>query len=162
MACAELAIRLINLAGPERIGSFYREFASFGPNNDMDAECRDEGGIIPLDKYRARFRRGTEESAQLVDTAPPDGRFKGKQFVFTGELRFLDRSEASEIVTAQGGMASNSVSKKTDYLVVGEEVLGAFKRKGETTGKLARAVAIQEAGGSIQIIGAPEFLNMIR
>jgi len=77
-------------------------------------------------------------------------------------MTFLGREEACEIVVAQEGCTSNSVSKKTHYLVVGEEALRAFKRNREKTGKLARAVEIQEAGGFVQIIGAPDFLKMIR
>jgi DNA polymerase-3 subunit epsilon len=162
VACAELAIQLMKLATPELIADYCHDFANFGADSEMNAEFSEACVSISLHNAGAQFRDGNVESVPLVDAAPPDGRFEGKQFVFTGEMTFLGRDESCHIVAAQGGMASNSVSKKTDYLVVGEEVLGAFKRKGETTGKLARAVAIQEAGGSIQIIGAPEFLNMIR
>jgi len=81
--------------------------------------------------------------------------------VFTGELIFLDRSEAIRIVAAQGGKTSDYVSKKTDYLVVGKEAFDAFKARGETTGKLARGVEIRETGGSIKIIDASTFLQMI-
>ena len=77
MACAELAIRLINLAGPEHIRGYYREFSRFDPHHDMDAECRDEGGIISLNKYRTRFRRSTEVSVPLVHSAPPDNPSRG-------------------------------------------------------------------------------------
>ena len=43
----------------------------------------------------------------------------GKTFVFTGSLERINRKEAKEIVERQGGRASNSVSKNTDYLVAG-------------------------------------------
>jgi DNA polymerase-3 subunit epsilon len=156
LACAEVAIRLEGLAGPDGIGPYCREFGNLGPDEEIDTESCEEGVILSLPKSVTQYHHA------LVHAAPPDGRFEGKQFAFTGEMTFLGREVACDIVAAQGGTARNSVSKKTDYLVVGEEVLGAFKRMGETTGKLARAVAIREAGGSIQIIGAPEFLNMIR
>ena len=44
----------------------------------------------------------------------------GKTFVFTGELTGLRRSEARDLVTALGGRAAASVSKATDYVVVGQ------------------------------------------
>ena len=53
--------------------------------------------------------------------APRDTRLEGKTFVFTGTLPHLTREEAGELVTAHGGKVSNSVSKKTDYVVVGAE-----------------------------------------
>ena len=162
LACAELAIRFMRLAGPEGIGRYFRDFASFGRNYDMHAESPDEGVIRYLQNSRTRFRHGSQESVPVVDAAPPDGRFEGKQFVFTGELTFLGRNEASEIVAAQRGKTRTSVSRKTDYLVVGEEVFDTFKSKGETTGKLARAVAVREAGAPLQIISACEFLNIIQ
>ena len=162
VACAELALRLMKLASPQRIRSYYREFATFGPNPNTDAEHNTKGVIISLTKYRARFRRGSRKKVVPVDTAPSGGRLEGKVFVFTGELTFLGRKEASKTVAAHGGEISNSVSWKTDYLIVGEKAFDAFDRSGKTTGKLARAVAAQEAGAPLQIIGASEFLNMIR
>jgi DNA ligase (NAD+) len=47
------------------------------------------------------------------------GFFTGKTVVFTGELNSLTRQEAQDLVKAQGGSASGSVSKKTDYVVAG-------------------------------------------
>ena len=43
----------------------------------------------------------------------------GKTFVFTGSLERINRQEAKETVERQGGRASNSVSKNTDYVVAG-------------------------------------------
>ena len=48
-------------------------------------------------------------------------KFAGKSFVFTGGLANRSREEASEIVQQHGGKVSGSVSKKTDYVVVGTD-----------------------------------------
>ena len=48
-------------------------------------------------------------------------RFAGKSFVFTGALANRSREEAAEIVKQHGGKISGSVSKKTDYVVVGAD-----------------------------------------
>ncbi len=45
---------------------------------------------------------------------------QGKSFIFTGTLSKWKRSEAEELVISLGGRITSSVSKKTDYLVVGE------------------------------------------
>ncbi|NLE07322.1 MAG: NAD-dependent DNA ligase LigA [Parcubacteria group bacterium] len=47
-------------------------------------------------------------------------RLKGKIFVLTGTLKTMDRDEAKEKIRALGGGVSSSVSKETDYVVVGE------------------------------------------
>jgi len=50
-----------------------------------------------------------------------DTRFAGKTFVLTGTLPTLTRSEASAIIESFGGKTSSSVSKKTDFVLAGEE-----------------------------------------
>ena len=50
-----------------------------------------------------------------------DNRFQGKTFVLTGSLEKYTRGEASDIIEKFGGKTSSSVSKKTDYVLAGEE-----------------------------------------
>lgn len=50
-----------------------------------------------------------------------DERFKGKTFVLTGTLPTMKRDEAKKLIENFGGKVSGSVSKKTDYVVAGEE-----------------------------------------
>lgn len=50
-----------------------------------------------------------------------DGRFLGKTFVLTGSLEQYSRDEASEIIEKFGGKTSSSVSKKTSYVLAGED-----------------------------------------
>lgn len=50
-----------------------------------------------------------------------EGIFSGKTFVLTGTLPTLSRNEASKIITDNGGKVSSSVSRKTDYVLAGEE-----------------------------------------
>ena len=54
-------------------------------------------------------------------TVRQDDRFVGKTFVLTGTLPTMTRSEASAIIEQYGGKTSGSVSKKTDYVLAGEE-----------------------------------------
>jgi len=53
--------------------------------------------------------------------APRDTRLAGKTFVFTGGLEHRSREQAGELVASHGGKVSGSVSKKTDYVVVGSD-----------------------------------------
>ncbi|HJU53962.1 MAG TPA: NAD-dependent DNA ligase LigA [Pyrinomonadaceae bacterium] len=53
--------------------------------------------------------------------AEHDENFAGKQFVLTGKLETLTRDEARALIEARGGRVTSTVSKKTDYVVAGEE-----------------------------------------
>lgn len=50
-----------------------------------------------------------------------DNRFNGKTFVLTGTLPTMSRDEATYIIEKYGGKTSSSVSKKTDYVLAGED-----------------------------------------
>lgn len=76
-----------------------------------------------------------------------DDRFEGKTFVLTGTLPTMSRQEAEAIITSFGGKASSSVSKKTNYVVAGENA----------GSKLTKA---QELG--ITIISEQELLEMTK
>ena len=76
-----------------------------------------------------------------------DNRFEGKTFVLTGTLSTMTRDEAKEIIVRLGGKAAGSVSKKTSFVVAGEEA----------GSKLTKA---QELG--ITILSEQEFLDMTK
>ncbi len=71
--------------------------------------------------------------------------FSGKTFVITGTLPSYKRTEAAEIIEALGGKVASSVSKKTDYVLAGEEA----------GSKLTKAQAL-----GIKIIDEKEFEKM--
>ena len=76
-----------------------------------------------------------------------DRRFAGKTFVLTGALEHFSRDEASAIIERFGGKTSSSVSKKTSYLLAGENT-GSKYQKALTLGT--------------PIITEAEFLDMIQ
>ncbi len=69
------------------------------------------------------------------ETTVGDGnqKFAGKTFVITGTLPTLKRDEAKALIQKAGGKVTDSVSKKTDYLVVGEDA-GSKLEKAQTLG----------------------------
>ena len=75
-----------------------------------------------------------------------DSRFSGSTFVLTGTLSKFTREEASEKIEQLGGKVSGSVSKKTSYVVVGENA-GSKERKAQELG--------------IAILSEDDFLKMI-
>ena len=83
------------------------------------------------------------ESKRVVS----DTRFAGKTFVLTGALSKFTRDEATEKIELFGGKASGSLSKKTSFVVVGENA-GSKERKARELG--------------IPILTEDEFLEMIQ
>ena len=76
-----------------------------------------------------------------------DSRFEGKTFVLTGSLEKYTRQEASEIIEKLGGKTSSSVSKKTSYVLAGEDA----------GSKLTKA---QDIG--VEVITEEQFEKMIK
>ncbi len=62
---------------------------------------------------------------------PEDANLEGKTFVLTGTLPTLSRSDATALIEKHGGKVSGSVSKKTDYVVAGEEAGSKLKKAQE-------------------------------
>ena len=83
------------------------------------------------------------ESQRIVS----DARFAGMTFVLTGALTKFTRDQATEKIELFGGKASGSVSKKTTYVVVGENA-GSKERKARELG--------------IPILSEDDFLAMIQ
>jgi DNA ligase (NAD+) len=63
-----------------------------------------------------------------------EGPLAGKTFVITGTLPNMSREKAAEAIEAAGGKVTNSVSKKTDYLVVGADPGGSKFSKAQELG----------------------------
>ena len=76
-----------------------------------------------------------------------DDRFAGKTFVLTGTLSHYTRDEASAIIEKYGGKSSGSVSKKTSYVLAGENAGSKLTKAGEL---------------GIPVISEEEFAEMIQ
>ena len=76
---------------------------------------RDEKNIEILDRLKEYGVNMQAEETETVESV-----LTGKTVVVTGTLPTLGRKEASELIEKYGGKASSSVSKKTDYVLAGE------------------------------------------
>ncbi len=86
----------------------------------------DPANRLLLDKLRQLGVTPTNEA-----TVQRDGQLNGRTFVITGTLSSLGRNEAEALVERLGGRAAGSVSKKTDYLVAGENAGSKLERARE-------------------------------
>ena len=114
-----------------------RAFASvddvFAASQDQLTAVEDVGEVIAASivqwhgdpRNRKLLERLREASvnfqSSLYHVASAIGPFSGKTFVLTGTLPHLTREEAAAKIEAHGGKVSSSVSKKTDYVVVGAD-----------------------------------------
>src|SRR5882724_1140205 len=116
-----------------------RHFGSFQRLREADeATLQELSGVGPRMAEQITTFFGDPGNAQVVDdllkkievaeTAPAAptkaaaaGPFAGKKFVFTGGLSRIARRKAQELVESLGARATSSVSKGTDYVVVGED-----------------------------------------
>ena len=96
-------LELVTEVGP-KVSTSITDFFSEPANQKLIKKLR-EAGVRPTAEKR-------EVKSQ---------KFAGKSFVFTGGLANRSREEAGEIVQQHGGKVSGSVSKKTDYVVVGTD-----------------------------------------
>jgi DNA ligase (NAD+) len=98
--------------GPQVADSVRNFFAS--PDNQEILARLQSAGVVPE-----------------ASSGRAGGPFAGKTFVFTGAMPTLGRKEAQEMVERLGGRAAGSVSKKTDYVVAGEEAGSKLERARE-------------------------------
>ena len=81
----------------------------------------------------AGLQFATEDRQDAYPTSEGNLPLSGKTFVITGTLPTLKRDEAKELIQKAGGKVTNSVSSKTDYLVVGEDA-GSKLEKAQALG----------------------------
>jgi DNA ligase (NAD+) len=105
----------------------------FTASLDQLTDCEDVGGVIAQSvvqwhgdprnrKLIDRLRQaGLNFKSELYQPQAAAGPLAGKTFVLTGTLPNLKREEAAAKIEAAGGHVSGSVSKKTDYVVAGED-----------------------------------------
>lgn len=103
--------------------------------------------FFALDDTKEMIKKLKELGVNMVSTTEvKDTRFSGKTFVLTGTLPTYTRSAAAEIIESFGGKVSSSVSKKTDFVLAGEDA----------GSKLDKANAL-----GVTVIDENEFLKMI-
>lgn len=84
----------------------------------------------------------------------------GKTCVFTGTLERMNRKQAETIVSSIGGIIGKGVTKKTDFLILGNNDYNAAVKNGKSS-KHKKAEELQSKGSEIEIIPEDMFYEMI-
>lgn len=131
----------------EMMNATYERYASINEVGDIMAESI--VSFFENEQSQDLIKRLKEAGLNMHSNKKEseDNRFEGKVFVLTGTLPTYSRQEAANIIEELGGKTSSSVSKKTDYVLAGEEA-GSKLTKAESLG--------------IKIITEEEFKEMIK
>lgn len=102
------------------------------------------------------LRTITADGADFDETHP----LFGKHCVFTGALDKMTRAEAAQLVVNVGGICDNGITKKTNFLILGNTDYSANVKNGKTT-KQKKAEEYVLAGIDIQVIAENAFYEML-
>ena len=81
---------------------------------------------------------------EMAESGSEDGRFDGVTFVITGTLPTMERKAAAALIEAHGGKVSGSVSKKTNYLLAGENAGGKLTKANDLGVSVISEAELQE------------------
>ena len=154
-----LSIQNVGTKTAKDLSKYYRTLDELKVATKDDlAKIRDIGEVV-ADSIASYFNNS--KNITLIDklldygikiknssqTGNSEGIFKGKTFVLTGTLENFTRAEATALIEQNGGQTSSSVSKNTDYVLVGKEA-GSKLTKAKDLG--------------IQILDEQTFKNLLK
>lgn len=152
-----LGIRHVGVKLAKSLAKEYKSMDNLIETSLEELESKQDVGEITAESIYNFFKQ--EQSIDLINKLKQagvnmtlkqelgtDNRFEGKVFVLTGSLEKYSRDEASQVIEKLGGKTSSSVSKKTDYVLAGEDAGSKLKKA-------------QELG--VKIISEIEFDKMI-
>lgn len=153
-----LGIRHIGAKAAKQLAKTYKNIDNLqNASYESLLEIEDLGEIMAQSVYEFFLQEQTKDLIQKFkayginmkeeETEILDNRFEGMIFVLTGGLENYSRKEAEAIIESFGGKTSGSVSKKTTYVLAGED----------SGSKLTKA---QNLG--VEIIDEQQFINMIK
>ena len=152
-----LGIRHVGTKGAKVLAKNYKTMDNLMNASYEELVTVDDTGEITAKAIKEFFEQGQTVdlinrlknagvNMNYLEEESGDDRFSGMTFVLTGSLEKYSRNEASEIIEKFGGKTSGSVSKKTTYLLAGED----------TGSKLDKANSL-----GVNVISEQDFENMI-
>jgi DNA polymerase-3 subunit epsilon len=151
-ACAMIALECCRHEGLSSLAALAEHLAvSKGKLNP--------NGYSPCSLRRARQGYSSGKKYPAKEPSTGEGN-NGPLFVVTGTLQSMTRHEAAQKIADHGGRFKDTVTRETDFLVVGEQDFKRF-RDGEKSNKLLHAESLLVSGSSIEIISEDDFLRMV-
>lgn len=152
LGCAELLLKCLEIDGStldemESKYNFHR--GKFAPSTFIAHQANKQ--------TKAQVFNSLEEHPELVDEA---NYFYGKNVCFTGTCMYDARKELLQKNKDVGGIPSDSVTKKTEVLVVGQQDYRVVGDSGMSN-KQKKAFQLLEKGQDIEILSETEFLSRI-
>ncbi len=136
-----LGIRQVGQKAGKVLAGHFRTFDAFAAATEEElTEISDIGGVTAAyirawlaDPQSQHLIGRLKEAGVSMDSAAKqvDSRFAGMTFVLTGALTRFTRDQAAALIEERGGKASGSVSKKTTYVVAGENAGSKLRKAGE-------------------------------
>lgn len=157
LGCAKLLLKCLEISnntleGLEEKYSFHR--GKFSPCS-FRAHLQNKKRYP--DYYQKNIIKELEDHPELIDEG---NYFYGKSVCFTGTTRYAPRKELLQKVKDVGGIPMNSVTQKTDVLVVGQQDYRVVGADGMSS-KQKKALSLLEKGYNIEILSETEFINRI-
>ncbi len=152
-----LGIPHVGKTASETISNYYQNIDNITNATSDELEKIDDVGPIVAESIKT-FLSNSDNQLLIrylkhhgikfeIEFEEQDNKFKNLIFVITGSLSTYSRNDASEIIESKGGRISSSISKKVDYLIVGESA----------GSKLQKAKKL-----NIKILNETEFINLIK
>ena len=136
-----LGIRQVGQKAGKVLASRFGSFDALAAASEEELTAIDDVGAVTAAYIRAWLEdpqsrhliaRLKEAGVSMEASRQPAGnQFAGMTFVLTGSLERFTRDEAAALIEARGGKASGSVSKKTTYVVAGENAGSKLRKAGE-------------------------------
>ena len=136
-----LGIRQVGQKAGKVLAAHFGTFDAFANASEEELTAIDDVGAVTAAYIRSWLEAPQsqhliarlKEAGVSMDAAQQAAgeQFKGMTFVLTGALERFTREEAAEMIEARGGKASGSVSKKTTYVVAGENAGSKLKKANE-------------------------------
>ncbi len=136
-----LGIRQVGQKAGKVLASRFGSFDVLAAASEEELTAIDDVGAVTAAYIRAWLEdpqsrhliaRLKEAGVSMEASRQPAGnQFAGMTFVLTGSLERFTRDEAAALIEARGGKASGSVSKRTTYVVAGENAGSKLRKAGE-------------------------------